>query len=352
MIRHLILDWAGTLADDAALTLALTNDVLLALGGPRLDEAAYRREFTLPVERFYAKFVGEVARERVDALFFERFAAHAGESQLFPDVPVLLALCRLRGVRASIVSTVPTALLEAMTARLGIRSEFHAVVGDAADKRAPLAALVARSGIAPDETLYVGDTPHDVEAAHHAGVIAGAALYGYATAERLAALRPDLEFASIADLIRHLDHDYLLGTERRVIPTVGALVLAADGAALLVRTRKWSGKWGLPGGKIEYGETVLAALARELREEAGIEIGAAELLGVLDAVEHPEFTDRRHFVLINHACRLPDRPEPRKNYEALEIGWFDPATLAGLDLNEPTRAALALARARGWLAKS
>lgn len=349
MIRHLILDWAGTLADDRAVTLAVTNDVLVALGAAPLDDATYRREFTLPVERFYAKFVGAVPRERLDALFFERFAARAGEARLFADVPVLLALCRLRALRVSIVSTVPAELLERMSTRLGIRGHFHAIVGGAADKRAPLAQLVARSGIAPDETLYVGDTPHDVDAAHHAGVIAGAAAYGYATRERLEAARPDLVFESVGALIAHLDHDHLLATERRVIATVGALLVAPDGAVLLVRTRKWSGKWGLPGGKVDYGETVLAALAREMREETGITIGDAQLLCVLDAIEHPEFTARRHFVLINYFCRLPDRAVPRKNYEALDIRWVEPSELGALDLNQPTRAALAAARTRGLL---
>uniref|UniRef100_UPI003566D015 HAD family hydrolase n=1 Tax=Immundisolibacter sp. TaxID=1934948 RepID=UPI003566D015 len=118
MIRHLILDWAGTLADDRALTLAATNDTLAHFGAAAVDEATYRREFTLPVERFYRRFIGDVPRAQIDAVFFDRFAARMKEAPLFDHVPALLHVCRLRGVALSLCSSVPTALLEQLLTHL------------------------------------------------------------------------------------------------------------------------------------------------------------------------------------------------------------------------------------------
>ena len=349
MIRHLILDWAGTLADDRALTLAATNDTLAHFGAAPVDEATYRREFTLPVERFYRRFIGERPREEIDAVFFRHFAARMAQSQLFADVPALLHICRLRGVALSICSSVPTAILDELLTRLGLREFFRHIGGGAADKIPVLQKIVAESGIRPDQTLYVGDTPHDIEAAHAAGVIAGAALYGYATEDRLRAARPDHAFASVREIIDLIDREHLLASERRVIATVGGLLVANTGELLLIRTAKWSGRWGLPGGKIDYGETLLAAYRREMREETGIDVDHADWLCIQDCIESPEFTEPRHFLLINYVSRLPGRPAPRKNYESLEIGWFAPAVAAGMDLNQPTRAALELATQRGLL---
>ncbi|MFP5464192.1 MAG: NUDIX domain-containing protein [Gammaproteobacteria bacterium] len=349
MIRHLILDWAGTLADDRALTLAATNDTLVHFGAAPVDEATYRREFTLPVERFYRRFIGDLPREQIDAVFFGHFAQRMAQSQLFAEVPALLHICRLRGVALSICSSVPTDILDGLLTRLGLREFFRHIGGGAADKIPVLQQIVASAPFRPDETLYVGDTPHDIDAAHAAQVIAGAALYGYATEDRLRAVRPDHAFADVRDIIDLLDREHLLAHERRVIATVGGLLIAQTGELLLIRTAKWSGRWGLPGGKIDYGETMLEAYRREMREETGIEVEHADWLCIQDCIESPEFTQPRHFLLINYVSRLAGRPEPRKNYESTKIGWFSPAQFAGMDLNQPTRAAIALASGQGLL---
>lgn len=351
MIRHLILDWAGTLADDRALTLAATNDTLAHFGAAPVDEDTYRREFTLPVERFYRRFIGDLPREQIDAVFFGYFAQRMAQSQLFAEVPALLHICRLRGVALSICSSVPTDILDGLLTRLGLREFFRHIGGGAADKIPVLQQIVAEAPFRPDETLYVGDTPHDIDAAHAAQVIAGAALYGYATEDRLRAARPDHLFTSVRDIIDLLDREHLLARERRVIATVGGLLVADTGELLLIRTAKWSGRWGLPGGKIDYGETMLDAYRREMREETGIEVEHADWLCIQDCIESPEFTQPRHFLLINYVSRLAGRPEPRKNYESTQIGWFSPAQVAGMDLNQPTRAAIALAREHGLLSR-
>ena len=349
MIRHLILDWAGTLADDRALTLAATNDTLVHFGAAPVDEATYRREFTLPVERFYRRFIGDLPREQIDAVFFGHFAQRMAQSQLFAEVPALLHICRLRGVALSICSSVPTDILDGLLTRLGLREFFRHIGGGAADKIPVLQQIVASAPFRPDETLYVGDTPHDIDAAHAAQVIAGAALYGYATEDRLRAVRPDHAFQSVRGIIDLIDREHLLARERRVIATVGGLLIAQTGELLLIRTAKWSGRWGLPGGKIDYGETMLEAYRREMREETGIEVEHADWLCIQDCIESPEFTQPRHFLLINYVSRLAGRPEPRKNYESTQIGWFSPAQVAGMDLNQPTRAAIALASGQGLL---
>ncbi|WP_448507057.1 NUDIX domain-containing protein [Immundisolibacter sp.] len=349
MIRHLILDWAGTLADDRALTLAATNDTLAHFGAAPVDEDTYRREFTLPVERFYRRFIGDLPRETIDAVFFRHFAERNAQSELFADVPALLHICRLRGVALSICSSVPTDILDGLLNRLGLREFFRHIGGGAADKIPVLQQIVAAAPFRPDETLYVGDTPHDIDAAHAAQVIAGAALYGYATEQRLRAARPDHAFASVRGIIDLIDREHLLAGERRVIATVGGLLVAPTGEVLLIRTAKWSGRWGLPGGKIDYGETMLDAYRREMREETGIEVEQADWLCVQDCIESPEFTQPRHFLLINYVSRLTGRPEPRKNYESMQIGWFSPAQVANMDLNQPTRAAIALASGQGFL---
>jgi ADP-ribose pyrophosphatase YjhB (NUDIX family) len=133
---------------------------------------------------------------------------------------------------------------------------------------------------------------------------------------------------------------FLAGIFRKHFPivTVGGLLRDQEGNALLVRTRKWSGKWGIPGGKVEYGETLEAAFRREMREETGMEVSQCRLVLVQDCVEHPEFFRRRHFVLVNYVADTPGvKPAVRLNNEATDYLWTPLAEAEGVPLNGPTR---------------
>ena len=66
----------------------------------------------------------------------------------------------------------------------------------------------------------------------------------------------------------------------RPLATVGALIEDPQGRILLIRTSKWRGRLGLPGGKIERGETQEQALRRELHEETGLEVRPLQLVDV------------------------------------------------------------------------
>ena len=120
--------------------------------------------------------------------------------------------------------------------------------------------------------------------------------------------------------------------------TVGGLLRDAAGNALLVRTRKWSGKWGIPGGKVERGESLEAAFLREILEETGLAALNPRLVMVQEAIDHPEFHRPAHFVLVNYVADVAGvRPAVTLNDEAEAHAWLTLAEAGNLDLNEPTR---------------
>ncbi len=125
------------------------------------------------------------------------------------------------------------------------------------------------------------------------------------------------------------------------IVTVGGLLRDEGGDVLIVRTRKWSDLWGIPGGKVEYGETLEAAFLREILEETGLRALSPRLVMVQDAVEHPEFHQPRHFVLINYLAGAAGiRPSVELNEEAHDYLWISLRDAAQMPLNGPTRALL------------
>lgn len=131
------------------------------------------------------------------------------------------------------------------------------------------------------------------------------------------------------------------------LPAVGALVFKQGlGEVLMIRSRKWAGKWGVPGGKIKYGEEASAALEREVKEETGLEIGDSRLMMVQDCIEPKEFYKPSHFVILMYLAYVciynlneydPNEITVQLNSEGEEYCWITPQAALALDLNEPTR---------------
>jgi len=349
MIRNLVFDWSGTLSNDEHVTLEVTNDVLNAYGAKSIDLETYRREFAIPIENFYHPYTGPVPREELDELFFSRFKDRQLETELFKDAKFLLDLLQFRGLNSAILSTMDQDILEPLIEHHQLAEHLTQVVGNAADKLPKLKELIESQGWNPDETLYIGDTPHDLEAAHFAGCRAGAALYGYSSESKMTPARPDVCFEAIADIITYIDRDHLIATEKKVIATVGGLIVNAQGELLLIKTRKWSDKYGLPGGKIDYGETMEQAYYREIKEETGIELDNATWLIAQDSIESDEFHKPRHFILINYFSRIKGPVKLQKNYESRSIGWHSYEACIELNLNVPTREAVNMSRNKGYL---
>jgi phosphoglycolate phosphatase len=345
VIEALILDWAGTLADDVALTLEATNRTLATFGGAPVDLPTYRRDFKIPVSGFYGSRLKGVPIEDVDAAFFAIYERLLDDVRLFDGVEALLHSAKLRGVRLFVLSTVPTRLLRRALHAKGLERLFEDVVGGAFDKKAALPKLLSDRGLPRDATLFVGDTVHDVETAKASNIRSGAALYGYSSREALVAAAPDDAFESIADLLRFFEREWLSAERVLVLPTVGGLLSDGRGRFLFVRTRKWSNTWGLPGGKIDYGETMEEAFRREMREETGLEVDDVRWLCAQDCVESKEFVVPRHFVLVNYVARATNPEALRPNYELEEARFATLDEAEALNLNAQTRTAIGLARA-------
>lgn len=101
-------------------------------------------------------------------------------------------------------------------------------------------------------------------------------------------------------------------------------ILIRDGQVLLVRHTYLPG-WYLPGGGVDAGETIRQALARELREEAGVALtGPARLFNLYRNLQ----ADRRDHVAL-FLCPAWQQPHPPKvpNLEIAAIGMFPLASL-------------------------
>jgi ADP-ribose pyrophosphatase YjhB (NUDIX family) len=95
-----------------------------------------------------------------------------------------------------------------------------------------------------------------------------------------------------------------------------------------------AGKWSVPGGLVELGETTEEAARREVREECGCAVRLVGLAGVLDRVIRDEAGRvRYHWVLVDYAA-VADSDAVSAGTDAAEARWFDMDDVATLDVTD------------------
>jgi phosphoglycolate phosphatase len=333
MFRNLIFDWSGTLVDDLGPVIEATNAVLAKYQITALDREGFRRAFRLPYREFYAEQLPGIPLEELEAHFRPAFDAAVTPITVLPHAREKLEWCTALGIRAFVLTSMDTLAFERQMDDFGLRHHFEATYSGVLDKREIIHHILATHGLIPAETAFVGDMTHDVETARHGGISSIAVLTGYNHAEILATARPDLTVPDLGVLRTLLDRRRGVS---RPIATVGALIHDGDGHLLMVRTHKWGHRWGIPGGKIERGESSTAALEREILEETGLTLRDVEFALVQDCIDSPEFMRPEHFLLLNYVARATTTIVTL-NEEAEEFLWLTPADALLLNLNQPTR---------------
>lgn len=131
---------------------------------------------------------------------------------------------------------------------------------------------------------------------------------------------------------------------------VAAVIWNDRQEVLLIRRTKEprKGQWSLPGGKVEFGESLEDAVRREVREETGIEIALLGLAGVAET-----FLDASvgaadvHFVVIDYSARMVSG-EAKAASDAADATWFTRAAIEALPLWEETRRIIAQSARDVW----
>jgi len=122
-------------------------------------------------------------------------------------------------------------------------------------------------------------------------------------------------------------------SDRYPVCGVGAIVLE-KGALLLVRRDRdpSRGQWSLPGGRVEWGESLREGLAREVREETAIDIDVEGFAGIAERIVPDDAGNVEfHYVILDFWAK-PRTHNARAGDDAAEVRWVPVGELTDLPL--------------------
>lgn len=200
-------DWDGTLFDSTAIITRSIQQAVADVGGrmPTSEAAAWVIGMALPQALAHA--APDVPREKHAELanrYRYHYLKHQDDISLFDGVLPLLEALKGSGHLLAVATGKSRRGLDHVLQAVQLRGMFDAsrTADETAGKPHPLMLheLMAELGVAPERTLMIGDTPHDLEMARAAGCASVGVGYGAHGTEGFAALQPLFVAGSVAEL--------------------------------------------------------------------------------------------------------------------------------------------------------
>jgi len=116
---------------------------------------------------------------------------------------------------------------------------------------------------------------------------------------------------------------------------VGAIIYDDNNKIFLAKSYKWKDKWVVPGGHLEWGESLENCVKREIKEETNLDVSNIELVGIQENIFPEEFHKKKHFIFLDYCCHT-ESDNVKLNDELQEHTWINPKAALKLELNPTT----------------
>ncbi len=142
MVKDIIFDWSGTLANDQDFTFRLTNETLAHFGAKTISKLDYQTNFKIPVDLFYAKYLPNTSIALIDSFFFESYISQIKQIRLFSKLELFFEFAQQFNINLYICSTLDQKILELAVKNLNITKYFKHIFGNCFNKTKSLPIIV------------------------------------------------------------------------------------------------------------------------------------------------------------------------------------------------------------------
>ncbi|TFG35964.1 MAG: HAD family hydrolase [Parcubacteria group bacterium] len=202
MIRNIIFDWSGVIVDDLVAVHKTTMLLFKEMGVKEISLAEFKKEWEQPYMLFYNKYNIQIRREEEQAMFRSLYKSVSSEcpSKPYSSVKDTLERFKKSGVNMIVVSSSLVENIEEEIERFGLQGLFNEINGDIHDKAEIIHETIERNNFNPEETIFIGDTTHEVEAGRKANALTATVTWGYQGEDKLKSSNPDFIIHDLKEL--------------------------------------------------------------------------------------------------------------------------------------------------------
>ncbi len=213
-IRTILFDLDGTLLDTYEMILVSMRYTINEVEGKNHTDEELMAGVGTPLYDQMLDFTnGDTARAEDLVTIYRAYndAIHDERVSAFPGTKEALENLARAGYRMGVVTSKRHWLAERGLEKSDIESFFEILIGsddwpEHKPEPGPILHACELLGCVPEECVYIGDSPFDIQAANATGCTSVAALWGMFPAETLAACKPNLSYSSLEEFVREITH--------------------------------------------------------------------------------------------------------------------------------------------------
>ena len=188
-IKHAIFDWSGVIADTFDNWYFSSNKVLKYFGYKKLSRKVAHDNFTQPYMLFYNKYIPHLSLKNQQTVY-KRIMTKLPIPNIFPGIRKEIIQLKKVGIELSILSGDARETLFPEMKKYNLENVFNQIEYNIHDKTKIIKKVINRSDYDPKETVFIGDTTHEVEVGKKVGCQTCAVTWGFMTKKRLLKAKP------------------------------------------------------------------------------------------------------------------------------------------------------------------
>jgi dTMP kinase len=201
IIKNVIFDWSGVIKDAVQDHVWVVNRMFKNLGDKEINLEEIRQNWEQPYMKFWNKYYPEMTLEEEQKIYYEAILSKdCPPAKIYPGIIELIKKLKTRGVAMAVLSSDPPETLLEEVKKFGLENIFCEVINKIHDKADGINGLMERNNFKKEETVFIGDTNHEIEVGKRADIKTIAVTWGLYPEDRLKALNPDFLVHNIKEL--------------------------------------------------------------------------------------------------------------------------------------------------------
>lgn len=200
MVKNIIFDWSGVIKDAVLGHLWIVNQIFKKFGAKEISLEELRENWVQPYMRFYDKYLPDLTIEKEQDAYKKAISECPQEAKPFSGIAELIKKFKEKGIRMAVLSSDLSDTILPEVEKFGLKGVFEEIVSDSHDKEESISGIMKRNNFRPEETIFIGDSNHEVEVGKNNNIKTAAITWGFASEKNLKLANPDFIIHNLKEL--------------------------------------------------------------------------------------------------------------------------------------------------------